>query len=182
LSGRRNREQKRPQYVKTTNAVIHRTDELLQFSREGDMLNTTGSYQAYSLADNIEQRTMTTCHQSDPGKTIEMQSISLSSYVKLCVMISICLGLAVSVLFFLFDVLYLNTTAEWGIVSFADDEMGLVILFVGPFVFAVIGFVGSLLSYRLFQWALRTYWGLQLTGTWKEPGNSKESNHVQQAI
>lgn len=117
---------------------------------------------------------MTTTPQSTPRKTIDLESISFSSYMKLCTLISICIGIVVSVLFFLADILGLNTTFQWGILSFADTETGILVLFVGPFVFGVTGFVGSLLSYQLFLWALRKFWGLQLTGTWKEFGKDED--------
>ena len=94
--------------------------------------------------------------------------------MKLCTLISICLGIVAGVLFFLADILGLNTTFQWGILSFADTETGILVLFVGPFVFGVTGFLGSLLSYRLFLWALRKFWGLQLTGTWKESGTNED--------
>jgi hypothetical protein len=144
------------------------------------MLNAAGISVSYAPAANIDHKPMTiSLHRPQIG-TIEMESLSLSSYVRLCTMISICLGLAVSVLFFILDVLFLSTNVQWGMVSFAENEMGLIVLFVGPFVFAVTGFVGSLLSYKLFLWALRAYWGIELAGTWKEPENSKKAIHIQQ--
>lgn len=128
-----------------------------------------------SHADEIEKRTWTTTPQIAPRKTIDLESLSFSSYVRLCTLISVCLGIVVGVLFFLADVLGMNTTFHWGFFSFADTESGVVGLFVGPFVFGVTGFVGSLFSYRLFQWALREFRGLPLTGRWKEVGRPEET-------
>jgi hypothetical protein len=113
--------------------------------------------------------------QNAPRRTIDLQSLSLSSYIGLCTLISVCIGLAVSVLFFLLDIFGLNTSFQLGPFSFSDNESGIVVLFVGPFFFGVTGLFGSLLSYRLFLWALQKFWGLPLTGTWKVLGRSEES-------
>ena len=118
---------------------------------------------------------MTTIQQDAPKKTIDLESLSFSSYVRLCVLISVCIGLVVSVAFFFLDVVGLDTTLHSGFISVADTVSGVIVLFVGPFVFGVTGFVGSLFTYPLFQWALRKFWGLSLTGTWKETGRSKEA-------
>ena len=110
---------------------------------------------------------MTTNPQNAPKKTIDLESLSFASYVRLCVLISVCIGLVASVAFFFLDVFGLDTTLHWGFISVADTVSGVVVLFVGPFVFGVTGFVGSLFTYPLFLWALRKFWGLSLTGTWK---------------
>jgi len=135
----------------------------------------------HSLEDEAEiaKGIMTTTLQDAPRKTIDLQLLSLSSYVRLCTLISVCIGLVVSVLFFLLDISGLDTTFQWGPFSFSDTESGIVVLFVGPFVFGVTGLLGSLFSYRLFLWALQNFLGLPLTGTWKELGRPEESksNH-----
>ncbi|MBF8294471.1 MAG: hypothetical protein HW389_1016 [Bacteroidetes bacterium] len=110
---------------------------------------------------------MTTNPQNAPKKTIDLESLSFASYMRLCVLISVCIGLVASVAFFFLDVFGLDTTLHWGIISVADTVSGVVVLFVGPFVFGVTGFVGSMFTYPLFLWVLRKFWGLSLTGTWK---------------
>jgi hypothetical protein len=162
--------------------VMHMMGDAPQFSliRNDAPLNSASNQMNHSHEVEIEKGTMTTTPQIAPRKTIDLQSLSLSSYVRLCTLISVCLGLVVSVLFFLLDVLGMNTTFQWGPLSFADTESGFVVLFVGPFIFGVTGLVGSLFSYPLFLWALRTFWGIPLTGTWKElerPGEGR-SNHT----
>jgi hypothetical protein len=155
--------------------------EATQFSvkQNAAQLNSASNRVNQLYETEIEKGTMTTTPQNTPRKTIDLQSLSLSSYVRLCALISICLGLVVSILFFLLDILGMNTTFQWGPFSFSDNESGIVVLFVGPFVFGVIGIVGSLFSYRLFLWALRKFLGLPLTGTWKELERPKDakSNH-----
>jgi hypothetical protein len=101
-------------------------------------------------------------------QTIDLEFLSLSSYARLCTLISICLGFATGILLFIADILGVDTSVRIGIVHFDNIESGVIALFTGPFIFAVVGFVGSLFSYRLFLWALRKYWGLALTGRWKE--------------
>jgi hypothetical protein len=101
-------------------------------------------------------------------QTIDLEFLSLSSYTRLCTMISICLGFATGVIFFIADLVGVNTSVQLGIVHVGKLEAGILVLFTGPFIFAVVGFVGSLLSYRFFLWALRRFWGLALTGKWKD--------------
>ena len=110
---------------------------------------------------------MTTIQRDAPKKTIDLESLSFSSYVRLCVLISVCIGLVVSAAFFSLDVLRWDTTFHWGFISGTDNVSGIIVLFVGPFVFGVTGFIGSLFTYQLFLWALRKIRGLSLTGTWK---------------
>jgi len=110
---------------------------------------------------------MTTNQHNAPKKTIDLESLSFASYVRLCVLISVCIGLVVSVAFFFLDVFGLDTTLRWGFISVDDTVTGVVVLFVGPFVFGVTGFIASLFTYLLFLWALRKFWGLSLTGRWK---------------
>lgn len=99
-------------------------------------------------------------------RTIELETISFSSYVTLCVLISVCIGLVVSIAFFVLDIIVLDTSFQWGGVSIADTWTSIIAMFVGPFVFGIVGLAGSLFTHRLFLWALRTYSGLSLTGTW----------------
>jgi len=101
-------------------------------------------------------------------QTIDLEFLSFSSYVRLCTLISICLGFAAGILFFLLDLFGVDTSMQLGLLRVATTEAGIVFLFIGPFVFAVVGFLGSVLTYRLFLWSLRTFWGLALTGRWKE--------------
>jgi len=101
-------------------------------------------------------------------QTIDLEFLSFSSYTRLCTMISICLGFAAGIIFFLLDILGVDTSMHIGLLRIATTEAGVVVLFIGPFVFAVVGFVGSILTYRMFLWSLRTFWGLALTGRWKE--------------
>jgi hypothetical protein len=133
-------------------------------------------------AAEIEPKATTTNPPRAPRRTIDLESLSLSSYVSLCTLISICLGLVVGILFFILDLLVLNTTTQWSFIGFEDNEMGLVVLFVGPFLFGVTGLVGSLFSYRIFLWALRKFWGLQLTGTWKELENPEGPNNIHHSM
>jgi len=100
-------------------------------------------------------------------QTIDLEFLSFSSYTRLCTLISICLGFAAGILFFLLDLMGLNTSMHVGLLSVVDTEAGVVFLFIGPFVFGVVGFAGSLFTYRMFLWSLRTFWGLALTGRWK---------------
>ena len=111
------------------------------------------------LEENLEDSVM---------RTIDLEFLSLSSYSRLCTMISICLGFAAGIIFFLLDLLGVDTSMRVGLLRVASIEAGVVFLFIGPFTFAVVGFIGSLLTYRLFLWSLQTFWGLALTGRWKE--------------
>ena len=110
---------------------------------------------------------MTTIQQDAPKKTIDLESLSFSSYVRLCVLISVCIGLVAGVAFFLADIVGLDTALHWGFISIADTVSGAVVLLLGPFVFGVTGFVGLLFTYQVFLWALRKIRGISLTGTWK---------------
>lgn len=101
-------------------------------------------------------------------KTIDLEHLTLSSYVRLSTMIAVCLGLLVSAIFFIVDLAGVDTSIHWGSLNIAHTEAGFVFLFIGPFIFAAAGFVESLLSYRLFTWTLRRFQGLTLTGNWKE--------------
>ncbi len=103
-------------------------------------------------------------------KTIDLESLSFSSYIRLCTVISVIIGFVFSVLFFVLDVSGLNTAFSWGPVSTADTETGLILLFIGPFVFGVAGSLVSIITHRMFIWALKQFWGLMLTGSWKEIG------------
>lgn len=120
----------------------------------------------------------TAAPQNDRKKSVALESLSFSSYVRLCSLISVCLGIVVGGIVFLLDIVGWDTTLQWGLISFNDTELGVVVLFVGPFIFGVTGFVGSLFSYRLFIWALRKFSGLPLTGTWKEVGGSELRNWI----
>ena len=110
---------------------------------------------------------MTTNQHNAPKKTIDLESLSFSSYVRLCVLISVCIGLVAGVAFFFADIVGLDTTLHCGFISIADTVSGAVVLLLGPFVFGVTGFVGLLFTYQVFLWALRRIRGLSLTGTWK---------------
>jgi hypothetical protein len=121
----------------------------------------------HSETAETEERSRAITPQDDLKMTIDLESLSFGSYVRLCVLISVCIGLVVSAAFFFLDVLGWDTTFHWGFISGADNVSGIIVLFVGPFVFGVTGFIGSLFTYPLFLWALRKFWGLSLTGTWK---------------
>ena len=101
-------------------------------------------------------------------RTIDLEFLSLASYVRLCTLMSICLGFTAGLLIFLLDLLGVDTSVHVGLFYVFNTEAGVVSIFVGPFIFAVVGFVGSLLTYRLFLWSLRTFWGLALSGRWKD--------------
>jgi hypothetical protein len=120
-------------------------------------------------------------------RTIDVKYLSLSSYTRLCSVISVCLGIVTGTIFFIADILGVDTSFHIGVFSIADFEGGALFLLVGPFVFALIGFLGSLLSHRLFLWALRTFRGLTLTGEWETVApmggiNSGERPHVQDKV
>jgi hypothetical protein len=157
-------------------AVAHMTGDATEFSvRQNDAaLSLATKRMNHSQEAEIETDTVTTLPQNSPRRTFDLQYLSLSSYVRLCTLISVCLGLVVSLLFFLLDVLGMDTSFQWGPIAFSDTESGVIVLFVGPFIFGAIGLVGSLFSYRLFLWALRTFLGIPLTGTWKELKRSEE--------
>ena len=143
------------------------------------MLNLTSNQTDHALDAGIAKDSLTTTAQNDPRKSIDLHALSFPSYMSLCTLIFVCLGVVSSVLFFLLDIAGLNTAFQWGPFSFSDTESGIVVLFVGPFIFGVTGLIGSLFSYRLFLWALHQFWGLLLTGTWKElegPGDPKSNN------
>ena len=101
-------------------------------------------------------------------RTLDLEFLSLASYFRLCTLISICLGFAAGLFIFLLDMLGVDTSVHVGLFYIFNTEAGVVSIFVGPFIFAVVGFVGSLLTYRLFLWSLHTFWGLALTGRWKD--------------
>lgn len=101
-------------------------------------------------------------------QSIDLEYITFASYARLCVVISVFIGLIASILFFVIDLLGIDTAFRWGPISVADTEAGVVALFIGPFFFGVIGLFVSPLTYRFFIWALQKFWGLSLTGTWKE--------------
>ncbi len=67
------------------------------------------------------------------------------------------------------DIMGFGTSFHWGDLRIADAFSGVVILFVGPFLFSVVGFTGPPFTHPLFLWALRTCSGLSLTGDWLEP-------------
>ena len=106
--------------------------------------------------------------ENAPQHSIDLEYMTFSSYTRLCVVISVFIGLIASILFFVADVLGVDTAFRWGPISVADTEAGVVALFIGPFFFGVVGLPVSPLTYRLFIWALRNFWGLPLTGSWKE--------------
>ena len=101
-------------------------------------------------------------------RTIDLEFLSLASYTRLCILISICLGFAAGLFVFVLDILGVDTSVHIGLFHIFNTEAGVVSIFVGPFIFAVVGFVGSLMTYKLFLWSLRTFWGLALTGRWKD--------------
>jgi len=128
-----------------------------------------GNRRSHSSAFKSDKGMMMTTSQKALRKTINLETLTLASYIRLCTLISICIGVAASIAFFFLDVLGVNMTYHWGFISIEDTESGILALFVGPFVFGVTGFVGSLLSYQLFLRVLRRFWGITLTGTWTDP-------------
>jgi hypothetical protein len=100
-------------------------------------------------------------------QTIEITSLSFPSYSLLCILISVCLGVVVGALFLIIDLLGLNTTIQMGTIRLNDTETGLIVLFVGPFIAGLIGFIVSLLTYQLFLSALHRFEDLRLTGIWR---------------
>ncbi len=105
--------------------------------------------------------------KENPLQTIEVEYLSFSSYSLICTVISICLGIVGSVLFFVIDLLGLDTSVQLGLLHLNDTETGVVVLFVGPFIFGLIGFIGSLFTHRMFLWTLRRFSDFRLTGIWK---------------
>lgn len=151
--------------------INHMTGKVTKLAARRDATMKPASDQMiHSHEVNIDKTTITATTHMAPRRTIDLESLSLPSYMRLCTLISVCIGIVMSALFCFLDILGIDTTFRLGIISFADTETGVVVLFVGPFVFGVMGFIGSLFSYRLFVWALLRFWGLRLTGTWKELG------------
>jgi hypothetical protein len=123
-----------------------------------------------------------------PMQTIVVKSLSFTSYSLLCTLISICLGVVGSILFCVVDLLGVNTSVQLGLLHLNDTETGIVFLFIGPFLFGVIGFVGSMLTHRLFLWVLRRFGGFSLSGSWKNikdlggaNGHHQDANHTPEA-
>ncbi len=102
------------------------------------------------------------------SKKIDLEFLTFPSYARLCAVISVFIGFVISVLFFIIDISGLNTAIQWGPVASSDTETGFILLFVGPFVFGVAGFFVSIFTHRLFVWALKQFWGLRLSGAWRE--------------
>lgn len=120
-----------------------------------------------------------------PMQTIVVEFLSFTSYSLLCTLISICLGVVGSILFCVMDLLGVDTTFQLGLVHLNDTETGIVFLFIGPFISGLIGFIGSMLTYRLFLWALRRIDGFSLTGSWRNVhalgstnGHHQDANHT----
>jgi len=103
-------------------------------------------------------------------KTICLNKLSLKSYMTLCTMISGCLGFAMSVvLVFLEYAFGLDASIHLGGLYVNGHLLGVVSIFIGPFLAAAIGFVGSVLTHPIFRLILSWFSGLSLTGTWLEP-------------
>lgn len=102
-----------------------------------------------------------------PTQTIEVASLSFPSYCLLCTLISVLLGIVGSAVFLIIDLLGLDTTVQLGTFRLNNDETGVIVFFVGPFVAGLIGFVVSLVTYQLFLSALHRFKDFSLTGIWR---------------
>jgi predicted PurR-regulated permease PerM len=100
-------------------------------------------------------------------QTIEVASLSFSSYCLLCTLIAVCAGVIGSVLFFVVDVLGWDSTVQLGLFRLNDTETGIIVLFVGPFFAGLVGLVISLITYHLFLLAIRRFEDFNLTGIWR---------------
>jgi hypothetical protein len=125
---------------------------------------------------------MKTKSNDNDMQTIEVTSLSFPSYSLLCVLISVCLGVVGSVLFLVVDLLGLDTTVQLGTFRLNDTETGVIVLFVGPFIAGLIGFVVSLVTYRLFLSALRRFEDFNLTGIWRivKPLGATSPQHAEE--
>ena len=137
-------------------------------------MERTAKLQPYeSTVLELNRTPLVTSESQVLRRTMELEYLSLGSYVRLCVLISILIGISVSTSFFAMDVMGVDTSFHWGDFAIPRTLMGIVALLVGPFVFGVVGFVGALITHPLFLWALRTYSGLLLTGVWLEHGQNQ---------
>jgi hypothetical protein len=85
-------------------------------------------------------------------------------------MISACIGLTLSIGLVL--LVYVgNVDFSIRLSSFYIDArlLSIVAVFVGPFLGAATGFLGSLMTHQLFELILAWFSGFPLTGTWQDP-------------
>lgn len=108
-------------------------------------------------------------------KTICLNRLSWKSYTALCTMISACIGLALSIaLVLLVYVGHVDCSMRFGGFYIDGNLFSVVAVFVGPFFGAAMGFLGSLLTYPLFELMLAWLSGIPLTGTWQ----NTEDHHI----
>jgi hypothetical protein len=85
-------------------------------------------------------------------------------------MISACIGLTLSIaLVLLVYVGHVEFSIRLSSFYIEGRLLSVVAVFVGPFVGAAIGFLGSLMTHQLFELILAWFSGFPFTGTWQDP-------------
>jgi hypothetical protein len=100
-------------------------------------------------------------------KTIWLNQLSWRSYAKLCTLISVCLGFALSITIALLAYLgNFDLSLHIGNFNVGGGLLTIVSVFVAPFIGGVTGFVLSLVTHPVFTLLLSWSSGLPLSGNW----------------
>ena len=107
-------------------------------------------------------------------RTICLNQLSWRSYTSLCTMISACIGFVLGILLFLLVyIVHVDFSIRFGSFYINGELFSIVAVFVGPFVGAGVGLVGSLLTHPLFALVLAWFSGVPLTGEWLDSEQCK---------
>ena len=98
-------------------------------------------------------------------RTICLNHLSWRSYTTLCTMIFACIGFALSIiLVLLVHVVHVEFSIRFSGFYIDGGLFSIVSVFIGPFVGATMGFLGSIITHPMFELMLSQFSGLPLKG------------------
>ena len=97
---------------------------------------------------------------------ITIRRVSFGSFVKLCAVISLPMGITLGVIAFLSSLVGLNVQIDLGFSKIIGIPAGMAALPITPLVFTILGIVGGIVSYWPFSWFLNIIRGLKIAGKW----------------
>ncbi|RNB88279.1 hypothetical protein EDM59_03880 [Brevibacillus nitrificans] len=108
---------------------------------------------------------------------VTLKSLKISSYIKLCVVAGLAIGLLVAIFQFVIALLNVTATANIGSIVLTGLPAALMILIITPFLTSFYALFFSLISYPPLLFLLRKMNGIVLEGVFEgAEGNENEGN------
>jgi hypothetical protein len=140
------------------------------------MRTVDAAYHEHTMISGKGGQTTPSNRREGTMRTMNLNQLSWRSYVTLCTMISTCIGFALGfALVLLVHILHVDFSIHLGTFYIGGSLFSIVSLFIGPFVGAATGFLGSLFTQPLFALILAWFSGVPLTGKWREAERHESS-------